>query len=663
MPPTSRTERRRRNPDGTTKDQSKDGITTAQEAKSDFELNGELLRRTLSELFGRVGDEDEDEREDDRSDIGLSLPDSPPLPSVSLPPPLQIPPNPLSNILPLPKTEPPPAAPPPQQPLPSSSSIVQPPPSIPPPSSSILPPSSSVLPPSSTVPPQQSATGISGNFASPSPPASPRRTTLSAALPQSTGSGNDGGDDGDGGSTSSTASPTRSTFSKSTRSILSLTPAIAPYYETQSTETDEPTSSISRTESTTRSLTTSTSSPVQTSETTTRTETSTTSISSPSGTAAIDQGGEAARTSRLSPGGEKAVIASVTIVGFFILLALAWFLWRRSSKRKAAGRKRTWPANFPSREILEAPRRVSSKVGEKVTSIKSHLRRPSALSLCGFDDDDAPMNEKPAAPVAAKAGGLLQRRLGNSASPHRITVNSYGMIFRKPRRDSALSDIFLPTGQPIMSPQSPLERGRERGPPQSPPERFRESVTPPSPEEIRIPIVQTNSKLAAAAHLENARKSVNTGTNSTPRSPLPRNHRVSNASSSLSSGFGDGDIVITQPPAAATAVKTANPGVVDLHVNVVAVRSSPVRKHFSSRFSRNRDTVLTNESGSDDMHPRFRSISSWVGQQSRRVRRAAASRNEDGVPNVPDILPEQGFDMMMPDGQEPRRVESSMYIK
>jgi hypothetical protein len=28
---------------------------------------------------------------------------------------------------------------------------------------------------------------------------------------------------------------------------------------------------------------------------------------------------------------------------------------------------------------------------------------------------------------------------------------------------------------------------------------------------------------------------------------------------------------------------------------------------------------------------------------------------------VPDILPEQGFDMMMPDGEEPRRVESAMW--
>ncbi|UKZ79082.1 hypothetical protein TrVFT333_006832 [Trichoderma virens FT-333] len=379
----------------------------------------------------------------------------------------------------------------------------------------------------------------------------------------------------------------------------------------------------------------------------------TTSSPSPSEAATMDQGREAARTSKLSPGGEKAAIASATIGGFIILLVLAWFLWRRSSKRKSAGRKSTWPTNFPSREIFDGPRRVSSKVGEKFTSMKGHLRRPSALGWCSIndDDDDAAMNEKSAAPVAANAGGLLERRLGTSTPPQRVTVNSYGMIFRKPKRDSSLSDIFLPRGQQRMTPPSTPVRTMERGSP------------PPSPEGIRIPIVRPSTQMAAAAHLENARKSVNAGVYNaprTPRTPLRQNTRISDVSS-LSSGFGDGDIVIIQPPTAAIAVKTANPSVSDSHVNLVAVRSSPERKSFGSRFSRSRDTVLTN--ASEDMRPRFRSISSWVGQQSRRAKRAAASRNEDGVPDVPDILPEQGFDMMMPDGQEPRRVESAMWKK
>ncbi|KAL7957616.1 hypothetical protein V8C34DRAFT_285279 [Trichoderma compactum] len=362
--------------------------------------------------------------------------------------------------------------------------------------------------------------------------------------------------------------------------------------------------------------------------------------------------------------------------GFFLLLVLALFFWRRASKRKSAGRKNTWPANPPSREILAGPRRVSTKVGEKFTSIKAHEffegpRRVSgkvgeqftsmkahirsgSFGWCSIndDDDDAPKNEKPAAPVATNAGGLLERRLGTVTPPQRVTVNSYGMIFRKPKRDSRLSDIFQPRGQ------------QRTWPPSIPPSPSPE--VPPSPEGIRIPIVRPNTQMAAAAHLENARKSVNAGIRNmprTPRTPLRQTIRMSDVSS-LSSGFGDGDIVIIQPPTAATA-KTAYPGAADTHVNVIAVRSSPERKHFSDRFS-NRisrgDTVGTSSS-SEDGRPRFRSISSWVGQQSRRVRRAAANRNEDGVPDVPDVPPEQGFDMMMPDGQEPRRVESSMWKK
>ncbi|KAK0756083.1 hypothetical protein N5P37_011295 [Trichoderma harzianum] len=666
MAPTSRTDRRRWNPKGDIKDQFDDNTANAKELVGDINLEGKLCRRALLQLLGWDGDKDEDESEDesedehehgdDRSNVGLPITNPilhPSLPSFPPPPPLPpLPSNPLSGLFPPPKSSPPPnsnppaAAPPPQQPP----------------------------PPSSSTPPQVSPTGVTGNFGSASPSGNPRRTTLSAALPKSTSGGDDSDDDDDddddGRTTSGAPSPTRSTFSKSTRSVLSLTAAISPY-ETYTTE-DGQKSSISSTESKTRSPTTSTTAPAQTPETATRVETAMTGIPSPNGTAAIGQGQEAAHTSRLSPGAEKAVIASVTIGGFFLLLVLAFFFWRRASKRKSAGRKSTWPTNSPSREIFagprrvstklgekftsmkaheifEGPRRVSSKVGENFTTMKAHIRSGS-FGWCSIndDDDDTPTNEKSAAPVATNAGGLLERRLGAMTPPQRVTVNSYGMIFRKPKRDSRLSDIFQPRGQ------------QRTWPPSIPPS----PEVPPSPEGIRIPIVRPNTQMAAAAHLENARKSVNAGVRNmprTPRTPLRQNMRMSDVSS-LSSGFGDGDIVIIQPPNAAAAAKTAY---TDSHVNVIAVRSSPERKHFSSRFS-NRlsrgDTVGTNSS-SEDGRPRFRSISSWVGQQSRRVRRAAASRNEDGVPDVPDVPPEQGFDMMMPDGQEPRRVESSMWKK
>lgn len=314
MAPTSRTDRRRWNPKGDIKDQFETNTANAKESASDINLEGNLWRRTLLELLGRDRDNDEDESEDesedehehgdDRSNIGLPLTNPIPHPSLPQPPPLPpLPSNPLSGLFPPPKSSPPPnsyppaAAPPPQQPP----------------------------PPSSSIPPQESPTGITGNFGgSASPSANPRRTTLSAALPKSTSGGDDSDDDDDDDDDHGRPSPTRSTFSKSTRSILSLTAAISPY-ETSTTEEGGQKSSISSTESTTRSLATSTTASAQTLETATRVETAMTGIPSPNGTAAIGQEQEAARTSGLSPGAEKAVIASVTI-GAYISLRQIHFL-------------------------------------------------------------------------------------------------------------------------------------------------------------------------------------------------------------------------------------------------------------------------------------------------------------------------------------------------
>lgn len=279
--------------------------------------------------------------------------------------------------------------------------------------------------------------------------------------------------------------------------------------------------------------------------------------------------------------------------------------------------------------MFEGPRRVSSKVGDKFTSMKGRLL-PGTTGWCSINHDGASDNEKSAPVAAANAGSLLERRLGTGTPPQRVSVNPYGMIFRKPKRDSSMSDIFVPAGQTRPLPSSAVARN---------------------------PVL--SSAQMAAAHLENERKRVSVSAhNHTLRTPLRGNTRMSDVSS-LSSGFGDGDIVIIHPPTAAIAIKPAQPSIIDSHVNLFAARSSPERKSFSSRFSRNRDTVYTNSS--EDLRPRFRPISSWVRQQSRRTKRAAASKTEDGVPNLPETLPEQGFDMMMPDDEEPRRVESAMW--
>lgn len=57
-----------------------------------------------------------------------------------------------------------------------------------------------------------------------------------------------------------------------------------------------------------------------------------------------------------------------------------------------------------------------------------------------------------------------------------------------------------------------------------------------------------------------------------------------------------------------------------------------------------RDTVYTQSSDASSL-PRFRTVNSWVRQQTGRVRRS-----------TPPPVPEQGYGLMMPDGEEPRRV-------
>lgn len=109
--------------------------------------------------------------------------------------------------------------------------------------------------------------------------------------------------------------------------------------------------------------------------------------------------------------------------------------------------------------------------------------------------------------------------------------------------------------------------------------------------------------------------------------------------SSLSSGFGDGDILV--PPAVAQ----------------VPAQGNMSRESWLSRG--NRETIYTETS--EDSPPRFRTVNSWVNQQTGRVKRQQAREGEDGdvppVPGLPNMPPEPQFTMMMPDGEEPRRAE------
>jgi hypothetical protein len=142
-------------------------------------------------------------------------------------------------------------------------------------------------------------------------------------------------------------------------------------------------------------------------------------------------------------------------------------------------------------------------------------------------------------------------------------------------------------------------------------------------------------------------------------------NRVSQISS-ISSGFGDGDIIMPD-----NTIKPPQPATTSLRQSTNLVgRFSWVSQSVQSR----RDTVYTQ--ASEDSPPRFRNVSSWVNQQTGRVKRAQ-QRHEDGrdappvpvlssqqvgVPGIHNPPAEQSFNMMMTDGELPRRVEDTLVL-
>ncbi|RDA94503.1 hypothetical protein CP533_2731 [Ophiocordyceps camponoti-saundersi (nom. inval.)] len=135
--------------------------------------------------------------------------------------------------------------------------------------------------------------------------------------------------------------------------------------------------------------------------------------------------------------------------------------------------------------------------------------------------------------------------------------------------------------------------------------------------------------------------------------PTPRsNNTLSGISdvSSLSSGFGDGDIIM--PPAVMGTATTTT-------VTAVAVPPPVASRSSVSTASRSyRDTVYTETTeASEDAVPRFRTINSWVRQQSGRIKRAKMTASD--APPLPNAPPEQDFRLMMPDNEEPRRVDET----
>ncbi|KAI0841763.1 hypothetical protein F5Y06DRAFT_198926 [Hypoxylon sp. FL0890] len=114
--------------------------------------------------------------------------------------------------------------------------------------------------------------------------------------------------------------------------------------------------------------------------------------------------------------------------------------------------------------------------------------------------------------------------------------------------------------------------------------------------------------------------------------PPQRIGNRASALSSISSGFGDGDIIVPPPLAANDSMPTKTP---DNQADDL-VDSRAARESWMDREDGRRETVYTTTS--EDRPARFRSITSWVNQQAGRVKRAGSRARDRGeIPVMPAI--------------------------
>ncbi|CAN8096691.1 unnamed protein product [Discula destructiva] len=127
--------------------------------------------------------------------------------------------------------------------------------------------------------------------------------------------------------------------------------------------------------------------------------------------------------------------------------------------------------------------------------------------------------------------------------------------------------------------------------------------------------------------------------------------------SSISSGFGDGDIIVP-PPAAHQQDPDSRPISYAETANGSS-RFETTANQIEAGGNGQRDTTYT--AASEDAAVRYRSVNSWVNQQTGQVARQQLQREgTEDIPPVPLLPPEQRLTMMMDDGEEPRRYEDTL---
>ncbi|KAK4236818.1 hypothetical protein C8A03DRAFT_35246 [Achaetomium macrosporum] len=377
---------------------------------------------------------------------------------------------------------------------------------------------------------------------------------------------------------------------------------------------------------------------------------------------------------------ERVLISVGSIGGFILVCFIVWMVWRTMRKPRKDGDMRgsgTYPRGVASR-IPFFRRRAWQSLDESTTTQSPPPSYPEKASSAGvppgegffgpekvLQSQPAPQPWPSSTPNINPERGPIQ--LNNAYQPQPLEPRSmYGT--RNP-----LNIITTVTDAPASSHQAQdsfSSNAAQFGAAStddnnSPRDALQTSVSPAS---------YYNTQSFAAQQF-------------TAPYPIYRQpSRTLSGVSSLSSGFGDGDFVmvttdsdnIITPPKPTTAAPhyTTRFSWMSQPQPQPQPQEPSQRNSSSSSQIRRRETVYTE--ASEDHPARFRSVASWVNQQTGRIRRAqqrqrppSSSQGDNankgvvqvpgnpGIPGIPNAPPaEPSFGMMMDDEERPRKVES-----
>ncbi|KAH8653545.1 hypothetical protein BX600DRAFT_515812 [Xylariales sp. PMI_506] len=292
----------------------------------------------------------------------------------------------------------------------------------------------------------------------------------------------------------------------------------------------------------------------------------------------------------LPPAAEKALISVGSIGGFILVSFVVWFVYRTFKRSKY-----NQGSNFGSSGFFNLPWRRNNNEGmwdNRSVIMANELAPPSyeagnfnAMEKAGFYGPEKKFQPQP--------GGLT--RSNTSSSQNSLL----------PRSLAPGSVVMVPAEQYMaMQAQAQLAAGSEAS------STMRSRMADP---------FFNQSELARQP--------------SDAYDPSQRQVNRISELSSLSSGFGDGDIVISELLSAPEPVADPRQSRRESAANGFLGRFS----WMSRRDNSQRDTVYTNTS--EDRPAKYRSVNSWVNQQTGRLKRADERRQgeEAAAPPVPDL--------------------------